>query len=88
MIETFGTVAVLDAKDMKVGQRIELGGKLCEVSKIEGQNVFFSVVVGWPLFQHRMKNLWKEYGTTLIATIVIVVVAYVLYFKVNWNWLR
>lgn len=88
MIESLGTTVVMDAPNMKMGDRIMIGEKLCEITKIEGENVFFTVVVGWSLVWYQVKRLWKAHRVTAIATIIILTVAYIFYFDVDWSVFR
>lgn len=55
-----GTAVVLDAKNMAVGQVTKIGGLLCVVDRIEGQNVTVRAMGRWERFVYRIKSIFRK----------------------------
>jgi hypothetical protein len=53
-----GTAVVLDAKDMKKGDVVEISGVLCAVSSIEGESVILRALSRWEQFMYRVKKVF------------------------------
>lgn len=71
-----GSSVVFDAKDMQVGQHINMDGTIFVISKIEGERVFLQPVVGWSLIRYRMSQ-----NKILVGVVLLLVLGFAIYFK-------